>query len=138
MISSEKCFFFSTPGRNLCSCHSKETVFNDFMVDFSSILNLIKVRMYHLSDTVFTEYRLCNELRVLQIHLILFIIAVIGKFRVACNIQVSFPIGTICKKQPPHLIGLFQWNIIAYFRTYFPVIRQHFRICGSMTALTLI
>ena len=51
--------------------------------------------MDELTDSVFFELCSCDELGILEIHLILFVIAVIGKFRITRDCQFSYFIRSI-------------------------------------------
>ena len=78
-------------------------------------IQAVQICMDHLTDTVPTEYCSGNILGILQIYLILFIIAVICKFRISGHIDLTFSVRTVCKLQVPYLVRLSKWYIISYF-----------------------
>ena len=68
--------------------------------------------MYDMSDTVFVKQSFCNEQRVLKIHLILFVVVIVCKLCVSCDIEISCCAGIVCHFEVPHLIRLVKRYIV--------------------------
>ena len=138
MISSKETFPASTPGINLCTCKSEETVNNDLVIHIFSIFQLIQIGMDQLPHTVSTEQCCPDELRVLKIYLILLVIAVVCKFCIACYIDLAHAIRGICHCKIPHFIRLIQRNIVSYFWMDLAIISHHLCVCCTMMTFALI
>ena len=67
-------------------------VWNLKVINLFPILKAVQIRMDHLTYTISTEYCSCNILGILQIHLILFIIAVICKLCISSHTDLTFSV----------------------------------------------
>ncbi len=94
--------------------------------------------MNFLHNAVLGKERPGNEQRVLEIDLILFIVAVIGKFRVSGQSKIPrFP-GMIADGERPYFVGLSEGNIIKRFGGNPVIFSCHFGISYAVAAFALI
>lgn len=79
----------SAVGRNIRSCKTKEAFGHIFVINLLFFRKCIQIAVNPLHDAV--PFKQCpgNEQRVLQIHLILFVIAVICKFSITRQGKIS-------------------------------------------------
>lgn len=88
VIASKKRFFISTVTVHRCTGQCKETGDCKLVIHFLSFFHPVQITVNNMPDTVCLKYRTRDELRILQIYLILFIIIVVGKFRITGDGQV--------------------------------------------------
>ena len=108
------------------------------MVYLFAVLHGIQIAVDQLMDVVFFKHCAGDELRILQIHLILFIVAVVGKLRIARHCQFPRNTGVVPYCQRPYLMGLAQRHIVERLRGNACILCPHFRVRCPMSALAVV
>ena len=134
MITADEAFLVSAIACNRITCQSEETGLHGISVIRSSRYKLIDT----LNDLVFFKKRLGNELGILKIYLILFVITFIGKFTISENRQSSYFAVIILNLKSPNFIGLVFGNIIQSRTGDTGIFSLDIRIACSVSALALI
>ena len=115
VIASDKFLPVSAVGCYFCSCQSKEAVKHKLVVNLLSILQAVKIAVYRLTNAVLVKGSSCDKQRILKIYLILFIVVVICKLCISCDIQTFRRARAVRHFQIPHLIGLVKRHIVQRF-----------------------
>ena len=73
-----------------------------------------------------------------RIKVMLFIIIVVCKLCISCDVQIPWRIGVVCDLQIPDLVGLAERHIVKRLRMNAAVVRLHSCVCCSMAAFALV
>ncbi len=134
VIFPKKMFLLSAVGGHVRTGESKEPLGYIFLINLLLFGQGVQVAVNLLDDPVALELRSGDEQRILQIYLILFIIAVVGKFRIAGQRQIPLDVRTVRDRKRPHFMTFSQGNIIEGFG-FDPVIAcRHAGISHSVAA----
>ena len=88
-----------------------------------------------LADTAALEHRPGDELRVLQVHLVLLVIAVVRELRIAGHGQFPGLIACVDDLERPDFIALIKRHIVHSFTVDPAVICHDICVAGPVTAL---
>ena len=94
--------------------------------------------MHIMHDAVLTEFRLCHKAAVLQVDQVLFIVAVVGEFRIGAHGKGARLIGCICDLDIPDFMACLIRHVIDGFRCDAGIVRAHFCIALTMTDFRMI
>ena len=97
-------------------------------------IHTFQVPVDQVPDPVPLEQRAGDKERILQVHLVLFVIAVVRELSVSGEAQVPGCIRAVLYTDPPDLILLVQRDIIERLRTDPCVFRHDLRVAGAMPA----
>ena len=123
-------------GGNLRPGQSEESLDDGLGVHL--VLRRVQIAVNLLADPVFVEQGSGDKLGVLQVHLVLLIIAVAGKLRVAREGQRPGAVRVVAHRQPPDLVGPAQGHIISRLAVDAAIIRRHDRVAHSVAALAFV
>ena len=89
VIGAKESAFISAVGRYFPSGQTEEPLGDLFVIYFFIVMQGVKITVNLLYNPVSLEEGAGDEQRILEIHLILFIITVIGKFRISGQCKIS-------------------------------------------------
>ena len=133
VIHSDKCFLVTIVRCDRLPCKAKETLFS-----IAPIRPFIPIEINLLINFIFSETGICSTQCILQIHLILIIIVIVGKFCITKCRNFSGRVSSICHFQAPYLIYLIQRHIVHSLGLNSRILCRHLRIGSAMTDLTLV
>ena len=134
MVFPQKMLLFSAVGSNLGSGKSEEALGHILGIHLPVLREGVQIAVDLLDDPVPFKQGLRDKQGILQIHLILFVIAVVCKFGIAGQGQVPGPLRMIGDGKRPDLIGFSEGDVISGFRANPAVVGGHYGIAHAVAA----
>ena len=133
MIAAKERFPVAAVRGHFRACKAQKALFQTVPFLFINI-DTFKVSVDQITDPVSLEQRAGDKQRILQVHLVLLIVAVVRELGVTGDAQVTDSIRAVLYFDAPDFVLLVQRNIIECLRMDSCVVRQDFRVAGAVAA----